>query len=134
MRKIVLLLVAGGLIFQSPAMARPDFRAQRAAAPHMQGRPQVQARPETSSPANRFRSAPQQQPPPQRFAPPAYARQSAPPQEQRPEISPGDAAHRAQEANGGGRVLAVDPSQQGYRVKLLKDGEVRAVQIPPNPH
>src|SRR5262245_2180255 len=38
------------------------------------------------------------------------------------------AARRAQEANGGGRVLNVQPDDGGYRVKLLKDGEVRTLR------
>lgn len=48
-------------------------------------------------------------------------------------ISPGRAARLAQERNGGGRVLDVVPADDGYRVKLLKDGEVRTVHIPHNP-
>ena len=43
--------------------------------------------------------------------------------------SPQEAARRAQEMNGGGRVLAVEPAGNGYRVKLLKDGEVRVVYV-----
>ena len=55
--------------------------------------------------------------------------------EQRREQQPGrsgpsDAARRAQELNGGGRVLGVTPSDQGYRVKLLKQGEVRVLTVP----
>lgn len=38
----------------------------------------------------------------------------------------------AQRQNGGGRVLAVDRNDQGYRVKLLKDGDVRIVYVPGN--
>jgi hypothetical protein len=45
-------------------------------------------------------------------------------------LSSGQAAQRAQQLNGGGRVLAVDPSEQGYRVRVLKDGEVRSVYVP----
>lgn len=40
-----------------------------------------------------------------------------------------DAARRAQRANGGGRVLSVEPEGSGYRVKVLKDGEVRVHHI-----
>jgi len=43
---------------------------------------------------------------------------------------PGDAVRRAQQLNGGGRVLSVYPSSGGYRVKLLKDGEVSVVDVP----
>jgi hypothetical protein len=46
-------------------------------------------------------------------------------------MSSGQAAQRAQQINGGGRVLAVDPAQSGYRVRVLKDGEVRSVYVPP---
>ena len=48
-----------------------------------------------------------------------------------PMMSNGQAAQRAQQINGGGRVLAVDPAQNGYRVRVLKDGEVRSVYVPP---
>jgi len=41
------------------------------------------------------------------------------------------AARRAQQRNGGGRVLSVDPEGAGYRVKVLKDGEVRIYQVIP---
>ena len=39
------------------------------------------------------------------------------------------AARRAQQRNGGGRVLSVDPDGSGYRVKVLKDGEVRTHHV-----
>ena len=39
-------------------------------------------------------------------------------------------ARRAQQQNGGGRVLSVQPSEGGHRVKLLKDGEVRVYNVP----
>lgn len=45
------------------------------------------------------------------------------------QMSPQEAARRAQAGNGGGRVLSVEPAGGGYRVKLLKDGEVRVVFI-----
>lgn len=44
-------------------------------------------------------------------------------------LSPGEAAQRAQHMNGGGRVLSVEPAGDGYRVKLLRDGEVRVVYV-----
>eukprot|EP00611_Tribonema_gayanum_P022519 TRINITY_DN4528_c0_g1_i2.p1 TRINITY_DN4528_c0_g1~~TRINITY_DN4528_c0_g1_i2.p1 ORF type:complete len:100 (+),score=25.46 TRINITY_DN4528_c0_g1_i2:333-632(+) len=44
-------------------------------------------------------------------------------------MSPNEAAKRAQRENGGGRVLSVEPSGDGYRVKLLRDGEVRIVHV-----
>jgi hypothetical protein len=43
-----------------------------------------------------------------------------------------DAARRAQQQNGGGRVLSVDPEGGGYRVKVLKDGEVRTHHVDVN--
>ena len=53
------------------------------------------------------------------------------PQYARPnDFSPGDAARRAQEMNGGGRILSVDPNGPGYRVKVLKEGEVRVIAVP----
>lgn len=47
-----------------------------------------------------------------------------------PRLSAGDAARQAQKQYGGGKVLSVDPSGNGYRVKLLRDGDVRVVFIP----
>ena len=44
--------------------------------------------------------------------------------------TPGDAAQWARQTNGGGRVLSVYPSPNGYRVKMLKNGEVRFVEVP----
>ncbi len=40
------------------------------------------------------------------------------------------AAQQAQSLNGGGRVLSVDAATGGWRVKLLKDGNVRFVFVP----
>ena len=42
-----------------------------------------------------------------------------------------DAAARTIQNRYGGRVLAVQPDGEGYRVKMLKDGEVRIYQINP---
>lgn len=47
-----------------------------------------------------------------------------------PTLSPAEAARIAQERNGGGRVLSVDRGGDGYRVKLLKNGDVRVVYVP----
>lgn len=47
-----------------------------------------------------------------------------------PRLSPGQAAREAQRQYGGGKVLSVDPAGDGYRVKLLRDGDVRIVIIP----
>ena len=41
-----------------------------------------------------------------------------------------DAAREAQAINGGGRVLSVDEANGGWRVKLLKEGNVRFVFVP----
>ena len=40
-----------------------------------------------------------------------------------------EAARQAVQANGGGRVLSVEPEGSGYRVKVLKDGEVRTHHV-----
>ncbi len=45
-------------------------------------------------------------------------------------MTPGEAAAQAQRNNGGGRVLAVDPTGNGYRVKLLQRGDVNIVFVP----
>jgi uncharacterized protein YfaS (alpha-2-macroglobulin family) len=50
---------------------------------------------------------------------------------QRPDGS-AEAARRAQAQNGGGRVLSVEPEGSGYRVKVLKDGEVRVHHVDAN--
>lgn len=45
-------------------------------------------------------------------------------------MEPGEAARRAQQRNGGGRVLGVNPANEGYEVRLLKQGEVRTLMVP----
>jgi hypothetical protein len=45
-------------------------------------------------------------------------------------MTPGEAAKQAQRIHGGGRVLAVDPAGNGYRVKLLQHGDVHIVFVP----
>lgn len=47
-----------------------------------------------------------------------------------PEISPNEAAQKAQLLNNGGKILAVEAVAGGYRVKLLKDGEVKIIFVP----
>ncbi|WP_043113462.1 hypothetical protein [Solimonas soli] len=47
-----------------------------------------------------------------------------------PALTPDDAAREIQRRHGG-RVLAVQPDGAGYRVKMLKDGEVRIYQVNP---
>ncbi len=44
-------------------------------------------------------------------------------------MTPAQAAREAQRRYGGGKVLSVDESGDGYRVKLLRDGDVRVVFI-----
>lgn len=44
-------------------------------------------------------------------------------------LSAREAARQAQSINGGGRVLSVEDANGGWRVKLLKDGNVRIVFI-----
>ena len=50
--------------------------------------------------------------------------------EDRHGLSPDQAALEIQSRHGG-RVLAVQPDGAGYRVKTLKDGEVRIYQVDP---
>ncbi|NKF23421.1 hypothetical protein [Solimonas marina] len=47
-----------------------------------------------------------------------------------PKLSPDMAAREIQRRHGG-RVLAVQPDGAGYRVKMLKNGEVRIYQVDP---
>ncbi len=47
-----------------------------------------------------------------------------------PQISPAEAARQVQRQHGG-RVLSVQPQGGGYRVKVLKDGEVRMYVVEP---
>lgn len=44
--------------------------------------------------------------------------------------TPDEAALRAQSLNNGGRVLSVEHRHDGYRVKLIKHGEIRIVFVP----
>lgn len=50
--------------------------------------------------------------------------------EDRGGLSPDEAAREIQSRHGG-RVLSVQPDGSGYRVKMLKDGEVRIYQVSP---
>lgn len=67
---------------------------------------------------------------------PADAREREKEQRERPRVERGlsddrgespaaSAARKALQANGGGRVLSVDHERGGFRVKVLKDGDVR---------
>jgi hypothetical protein len=79
------------------------------------------------------RQEPRREPPrPQQFRappPPPQRPQNFGPPPGRP-VSRDDAARRAQQMSGGGRVLAADPAEGGYRVRVLKNGEVRSVYVP----
>ncbi|MGB0954529.1 MAG: hypothetical protein ACPGZP_00855 [Panacagrimonas sp.] len=44
-------------------------------------------------------------------------------------LSAAEAAKEAKSRNGGGRVLSVNRVRGGYRVKLLKDGDMRLVFV-----
>ena len=46
-----------------------------------------------------------------------------------PGLTANEAARQAQSSNGGGRVLSVEQANGGWRVKLLKDGNVRFVFV-----
>lgn len=48
-------------------------------------------------------------------------------------LSSDEASRIAQQRNGGGRVLGVSPAIDGWRVRLVKDGEVRTVFVPDTP-
>lgn len=69
--------------------------------------------------------------PPDGFVPSGRAEQpeELPPSE-RQGISAQEAARQAQAINGGGRVLSVEDAKGGWRVKLLKNGDVRFVFVP----
>lgn len=45
-------------------------------------------------------------------------------------VSAGEAARQAEHADSGGRVLSIAHAPLGYRVKLIKKGEVRVIFIP----
>lgn len=50
--------------------------------------------------------------------------------DRRSHMTPSQAAREAQMRYGGGKVLSVDEAGDGYRVKLVRDGDVRVVFIP----
>jgi hypothetical protein len=45
-------------------------------------------------------------------------------------LSPQEAAREAQQRNGGGRILSVESASGGWRVKLLKEGNINIVFVP----
>lgn len=66
------------------------------------------------------------------FAAP-HDRQDAPQEKRRAgdgKMTSNDAARIAQKQEGGGRVLSVTRTEDGYRVKLLKKGDVHIVFVP----
>jgi hypothetical protein len=73
--------------------------------------------------------------------PPAYAApqrgypayQGQYPGGQYPGMSRGDAMQQAQRLSPGGRILAADPADNGYRVRVLNNGEVRSIYVPGPP-
>lgn len=70
-------------------------------------------------------------PKPPKIQPDGFAPKSEPEESQHDDgISAQEAAREAQQRNGGGRVLSVDEAGGGWRVKLLKDGNVRIVFVP----
>jgi hypothetical protein len=114
--RLVTLLLLAGLALQ-PALAGPWGHHEQRREPPRPPPPQ------------------QQQHMQQQMRPPEPPRQQmfAPPQQQRPQgpgVSRDEAMRRAQQMNGGGRILAADPAESGYRVRVLKDGEVRSVYVP----
>lgn len=54
----------------------------------------------------------------------------APPRLPGRRLTPSDAARQVQRLHGG-KVLAVQPDGTGYRVKILKNGEVRIYHVNP---
>lgn len=111
----ILLLLAG--LALPPAQAGGWKQEPRREPP----RPQMRA------------SEPQRAPPQQMYAPPRPQAEPMRPQQFAPPgggMSRDEAIRRAQQMNGGGRVLAADPAENGYRVRVLKDGEVRSVYVP----
>jgi uncharacterized membrane protein YkoI len=62
-------------------------------------------------------------------APAEPQRERSPPR-QNGHLSSNEAAKIAQKQQGGGRVLAVDLTEEGYRVKILQKGDVHIVVVP----
>ncbi|MGQ0701373.1 MAG: hypothetical protein ACT4PZ_24410 [Panacagrimonas sp.] len=50
--------------------------------------------------------------------------------DRRSRMGPAQAARVAQKRYGGGKVLGVESADDGYRVKLLRNGDVRIVFVP----
>jgi hypothetical protein len=125
MRKILAsLLILSTALTAVPALAGRWDLADRSGANTR--RPLMQRRQmEAPAPQHPAAEAPRFQPPNQ--GPEQAPAQAAAPQH--PRSQPVDAARRAQQQYGG-RVLSVSPSDGGYRVRLLRDGEVSVVTVP----
>lgn len=75
--------------------------------------------------------SPRFEPKPPQLPPDGFAPRSQPEEPQQDDgRGARKAARQAQQLNGGGRVLSVDAAGGGWRVKLLKDGNVRIVFVP----
>lgn len=127
-------IILAAALWQGVAQAgRWDFREQGAFGERHDRLPIFQrhqpAAPVAPGPARA--PAPPSAPPPAQAAPAPHPETSnavspaAPP----PPMQPADAARRAQQQYGG-RVLSVSPGTGGYRVKMLKQGEVSVVTVP----
>jgi hypothetical protein len=66
-------------------------------------------------PPRQYRAPEPPRPPPGAYAAPRY-----------PPMTPDQIRQRV----GGGRILAINPAENGLRVRVLKDGEVRSVEVP----
>lgn len=121
------LLILGALGAGTAHANRWDQQRQaQLVADRGERRPLFQRRPaEPLQPVQPAREAP-------RFeAPQPAAQPLAAPQAnvQRQRLQPGEAGRRAQQQYGG-RVLSVAPSDNGYHVRLLRNGEVSVVTVP----
>lgn len=124
----VLLLLAG-LAFQ------PALCGWRGGGPRQEPRPQMRApAPQYAQRPPQYAQRPPQYAQPQRAPAPMYEQQRPGPQmggpafaPPRPPMSRGDAIRQAQ--SGGGRVLGADPVENGYRVRVLRNGEVSTVYV-----
>lgn len=100
LRPILAAILIGGLVLHQPADARP--KKERYEKERYEVAPDAGRMPNSNSFMDRRSSG----------------------------ISPAQAAREAQHRYGGGKVLSVDPDGDGYRVKLVRDGNVRVVFIP----
>jgi hypothetical protein len=120
-RALILLLAI--VVAAGPAQAARWSFGQRLAERGAERRPLLSRRPIDNVPAQRQSNADRS-----RFSDATPPQQPMPAPPPRPRTLPGDAARRAQ-AQYGGRVLSVMPTEGGYRVRLLRDGEVSVVTV-----